>query len=273
MTNDAEARFRRLVARASLLDVLLGECLEVGQPSEIAWDDFVAVATEHLSRWARLETRAALSLLLDPTTAPASELLLRGQLEALAHLSWISEGSGAAGQRQRALCYELGRLKRYRDGWLKMSPEAVSHLPNNTAEQLEHDIASLQQLHLEAGCRCSGRNDGAVEAQLRSLAKILKQPAIYELWATSSFVAHQFGYDRIAKPAGKGLTSASEATLGDRVKLLSWVLLVYGYMGQAALQLTNPNQQVRFASGVRRYLGSPSFKRATREIGPDSVYS
>jgi hypothetical protein len=33
MASDAEARFRRLLARASLLDGLLGECLEVGQPS------------------------------------------------------------------------------------------------------------------------------------------------------------------------------------------------------------------------------------------------
>jgi hypothetical protein len=247
-------------------------CIAEGQPAAVAWDDFPAATVERVLSWAHLETRAALVLLRAPATSPAAEILLRGLLEALAHLAWIQEARTPAEQRCRALCYELGRTQSYADGLRKMGPDAIAHLPADTSVRVEADLDTIRQLHGAAGCRCRGRHEGLVEADLKGLAQAVGQPYVYELWVTSSRAAHQFAFDRIARSTQPGITAVSEATLADRGRLLTWVVAIYGYVGQMALLLENPGQRDRFNRAISRFTKSRALlgvvTGATRELSP-----
>ena len=265
MSAPGEVPFRRLLRRAVVLVNLLAECRSVDKSIEIEWDDFVAVAVEHLLTWADLETRAALSLLGESAVSPAAEILLRGLLEALAHVSWIGTASTADERRCRALCYELGRTQSYGDGLRKMSPEAVSHLPADTAAELEDNLRTIRDLLRDAGCQCHRRHEGHVEAELKSLARSLNAPYVYELWVTSSWVAHQFAFDRLARSNDRGVMTLTAPALADRAKLLTWVVAIFGYVGQTALLIENPAQCERFNAAVFRFLNSRALLRAATE--------
>ena len=258
-----EIRFRRLLRQATTVVGLLAECRSVGKPVEISWDDFVSVAVEHLLTWADLETRAALSLLRDAAVAPAAEILLRGLLEALAHVSWIGSPPTPEERRCRALCYELGRAVSYGHGLRKMSPDAVSHLPADTKASLDDNIDTIRRLLREAGCKCSRRHEGNVESDLKGLAQALNAPYVYELWVTSSWVAHQFAFDRLARSNDVGVMTLAAPTAVDRAKLLTWVVAIFGYVGQAALLIENPGQVGRFNASVLRFLNSRALLAAT----------
>ena len=267
---NSEVPFRRLLRRASAVVDLLAECRSVEKPPEIEWDDFVAVAVEHLLSWADLETRAALALLKDPAVSPAAEILLRGLLEALAHLNWIGTAPTLAERRCRALCYELGRTQSYKDGLQKMSPDAVSHLPSDTATQLDDNLATIRDLLREAGCQCRGRHEGNVEAELKGLARSLGAPYVYELWVTSSWVAHQFAFDRLARSNDRGVMTLVTPTLADQAKLLTWVVAIFGYVGQATLLMENPGQSSRFNGAVLRLLNSRALLQASTDTSARS---
>src|SRR5258708_15697810 len=107
----ATTLFSDLIDLASDLPTAFDSHKEQLGPTFLEWDDFPLVTLHKLEVLARIQHRAGLLLLRDPSLAHAVQGNVRSLIEYMAHAAWITGTSPAedpAQQRRRALCVELG---------------------------------------------------------------------------------------------------------------------------------------------------------------------
>ncbi len=183
-------------------------------PQQIEPNDFLRRATYNLRVTLLVQYHAVLKLLRDPIVSFAGETLLRGELEALAHLAWIMDGEAKSNRRikrlrsklnsnhcfshkgrkwstpnTRALCWLTGEANWFHRN-AALAPPSLKD-PRAT-RQARDRVRRLQRLHRESGCPGKRWRDQAdVEPMLVLLAKRFKLIWLPELWRAYSGTAHQ----------------------------------------------------------------------------------
>jgi len=99
----SEEKWETYVIRARDIAIEAEELWLRVAPQQIAPNDFLRRATCNLRVTLLVQYHAVLTLLRDPIVAFAGETLLRGELEALAHLAWIMDGETRSNRRGKRL--------------------------------------------------------------------------------------------------------------------------------------------------------------------------
>jgi hypothetical protein len=205
----------------------------------------------HMERWAAQQYAGALVLLTMPAVATASLVLLRGLLEAYAHLSWIAEGSddGPTSRRCRALCYERTAAKELLDA---VSNAAAGVAADGADEEAQRRVDNLDRLLRGLKCRCRGRDFSSVLPTIRQIAAA--DPAarwMPDMVRATRMTAHQAQRDRLHAFGPDGaLVIGSAATPYERLVLLEWLVVGYARLSRELARILRPMAEVTVAAKV-----------------------
>jgi hypothetical protein len=182
-------------------------------PHQPAFDDHTRWSTYCLRTTFLINYDAILTLVRDPSVAYAGEPLLRGALEAWAHLYWIESGeprSNRTGRRlaskrksnhclsdnhrkwstpeTRALCWRMSDATSYHRS--VSSAQSILKEPKAT-HRARHERDRLKKLHSLSGCPGKGRDYRDVAPTLALISRKLRFPWVLVLWDLYSGSTHQ----------------------------------------------------------------------------------
>lgn len=196
-------------------------------PQSIETDDYVRRAVYSLRVALLVDYHAVLTLLREPMVAYAGEGVLRGGLEALAHLAWIAHGEPASnrtGKRLRNKRKTDHCLSNNRESWSNPHTRALCWLMSDsrwfhrnvaaahrsvkdprTTRQARRRMQKMAKLHKATGCPGKrGRDQTDVEPMLMLLARHFKLWWLPDLWRAYSATAHQAVPRRLASESVSG---------------------------------------------------------------------
>jgi len=219
-------------AATALPDKYDGLKPELGKGSLIAWDDFPDVTYHKLEMLARVQYKAGVALLRDRDLTYAAEVHVRGLLEFLGHVTYVTgydseEAVGSA--RRRALCVEVGMAKgEFNLLHHRLSERSIPQ-PDAARAQAKEALEALRELHHDEGCGCRGRDDGSTEPMLKRLAANGGAPfdTLLSLYSSSSLFIHQAFFRRLLEEVAPGVSDYVPATNKHRASLLSWLVMPY----------------------------------------------
>jgi cell division protein FtsB len=233
------------IDRARAVAVEAEELWTAHAPQLIDTNDHRRRVTYGLRLALLVEYHATLILLRDPFVAYAGEALLRGSLEAWAHLAWIEWGEPKSNRRgkqlksktktnhcmsdnrrswstreTRALCWCMGDAS-----WFHKNVAAAhaSVKERRVTRQARDRAKRFRGLHMATGCPgVRGRDQGDVQAMLVLIARKYHLPWAPALWRAYSATAHQGTPIRLNRrsPGGSSEGRAALSTAERRALLV-----------------------------------------------------
>ena len=239
--------------------------------------DHLRLATYSLRTVLLIQYHAVLTLLRNPLVAFAGESLLRGELEALAHLAWIAHGeprSNRTGRRLRSSARSNHCFSDNRRRWSAPQTRALCWLMSDAAWFHKNTAGAhasvkdpgatrnarwraqrLERLHKATGCPGKkGRDQTDVAPMLVFLGRRFKLQWLPDLWRAYSATAHQGIPVRLASSLSPGAVRwGGPLPDGERRSLLVRNVTVF----------LNAYQYVMYLSAGDATL--PSFKRVVAD--------
>ena len=168
-----------------------------------------------------------------PETSLASYGLIRGLLEAWAHLIFISDDTQGGDARCRALRYERGSLGEWSDTVLK------GRGYRDMAEWQERHgdrKRNIEQMWKDCGCTGKPRIRKHVFATLQAKATEPTMGWIPVVWSASSASTHGYGVDFLLHSRGDK-TSLVWASQSQRATWFVYLAAAYGYLTMAGAEI------------------------------------
>lgn len=226
----AEKQFALLVQRAVRLSNRASSRLD---GPDMNPEEFPGYTLLRMHMEARIQFASALQLLGDQWLTYGADAHVRPLLEALAHTAWllgVTDGAPNDVAPCRALCVELGWLRMRNFNTLKISKVAQDDVEDSIVDRARRELAVLERLHHEQGCRCRARGPGQVRQSLQALAARQALPPwfadLYDLYSQS---LHLQTPERFVRAAGTGRTFMP-STFQQRAYTLTWTLFCYGHI-------------------------------------------
>jgi hypothetical protein len=208
----------------------------------------------HLTATASYE--AAIQCLRLRYSSLGAYILLRGLLEAWAHLDFVADGSQGGSSALRAIRYELGVLQE----WAESAHDAPDGHPSPLIAQANR-TAMLEQWSEHGGQGTPAlRTRKHVPATLTSIAARERFDWLRALYRTTSSATHMLGVDFLMQDAG-GTTLVVWATPAQRSSWLVWTTVCFEQLSRTAVGLmggTDVNEmQVAFNQGAHAIADDP----------------
>jgi hypothetical protein len=257
------AVFADLIDSASHLPEAFDSKKEQLGPTLLEWNNFPLVTLHKLEVLARIQYRAGLSLLHDPSLSHAVQGNVRSLIEYMALAAWItgiSQTEDPAQQRRRALCAELGTSRQLYDAIANVPAEYLGSADSNEGARLR--LEEIRRFHDEV-CRCRGRKSGSVAQTIADLAAIAPHLEKYRyLYDVSSLFLHQQLYDAVLQEIAPGITDYVDASYERRGALLSWLVELYSIGTVQTIGLQSWDRAKELKKSFADVLGHPTLKAA-----------
>jgi hypothetical protein len=237
-----ERAFSILISRARELPAALMEEAGEGLPAEVAGDDFPTSTVLRFQVVANVEYEAALTLLLDEVTAVSAEIILRGLLEACAHLHYIAVGSDQKERTCRAIRTELGMaiaIENLSRQFIGMDTTERKRL----SAEAESRKTLLKTRQSRLGCKGKPRDYSNVGDALKEMVKL--EPDLdwaIDLYLSATMLAHQQNPDRLIRDIGGGANDVVFPSHSLRCARFDHILVTYGLLSQRFYQVVKPGQ-------------------------------
>lgn len=232
-------------------------------PTLLEWNNFPLATLHKLEVQARIQYRAGLSLLRDPSLSHAVQGNVRSLIEYMAHAAWITgarQTEDPTEQRRRALCVELGTSRQLADAIANVPTEYLGSA--ESVEGARQRLEEIRQLHT-AVCRCNGRKSGSVAQSITELAAVAPHLKKYRyLYDVSSLFLHQQLSDAALQEVAPGITDYVDATYERRGALLSWLVELYSIGTVQTVGLQSWDHANELKKTVADVLGHPTLKAA-----------
>ena len=254
ISDEFQQTFALLINEArGLPDLLMTEASE-GLSEHVAGDDFPTSTVMRMQLMANVEFEGAVALLMDEITTVSSEIILRGLLEACAHLHFIAAGHDQNERKCRAIRTELGMAAAIESLALQFRGIDTDERDRLLAEA--HDRQTfLQAEQSRLGCRGRRRDYGDVGATLKEMvAQDQRLDWALDMYVTATSLAHQQMPDRIIRDVGGGMNSVVLPANSIRAARFDHILVTYGLLSQ------------RFYQVVKTGLGPDRFLNALQSL-------
>ena len=204
--------------------------------------------------------RSGLVCLWMPETSLASYGLMRGLLEAWAHLHFIADDEAGGDARCRALRYERGAL----DEWADVGKKVPEGYLGKTAAQRARDErrGDLDRLWSECGCTGATRTRHDVAPTLRTLAHEPNLEWLPGAWSASSVSTHAYGVEFLLDTRG-GQIEVVWALPSQRATWFTLLVTAFAHItSTAATILAQGDERITaFEQSARRLLDAPTLRR------------
>jgi hypothetical protein len=225
----------KLVDEAALLSDGALMILDRLLPEDMTFGTMPHATIQQLHLASTINYRAALACLRQAETSLAAYGLLRGLLEAWAHIDFIADDSQGGDARCRALRYERGAAQDLLDNLqaapLGFDPSAwkTTHAENQQA---------IDDLWRDLGCaNAKPRSRRHVEGTLKAISDRLMLDWVLPAWRSASAVVHMFGEDYIFDHDDKGNSHLVWALPRFRAAWLAFLAAAYGYLTVTSAQV------------------------------------
>jgi hypothetical protein len=186
---------------------------------------------------ATINYRSGVACLREPETSLSAFSLLRGVLEAWAHLRFIADGAADGDGRCRALRYERGAMIQWSSN-VRNAPPGFDHETWSAAhEQRAQDV---EELWREFGCVGQQRSQKDTTATIKTIAREPAMEWVSGVWNATSGTVHMYGVEFALQSNGNGVTELVWARPSHRATWLTFLAASYAYMTTTAVELLCP---------------------------------
>jgi hypothetical protein len=210
---------------------------------------------------ATINYRAGLVCLQKPETSLGAFTLVRGLLEAWAHLDFIQDNTAGGDARCRALRLERGLSKEWANN-VHARPPGFDQAAWQ-AQQAAHD-KELDHLWRQFGCRGANRTQGQVAATLTRLNKLPAMDWVDAVWRSTSAVTHMYGVEFALTDRDDGTIELVWPLPAYRASWLMWLVASYSYLTTTAATILRPGaaETADLHNAVGAFLNDPDLRAA-----------
>ena len=169
---------------------------------------------------ATINYRAGLVCLRQAETSLGAFTLLRGLLEAWAHLAFIQDNAAGGDARCRALRFERGVSREWAND-VRVAPPGF----DQAAWQAWHAAydRELDDLWRQLGCRGQNRTQSQAATTLAGLSSQPAMEWVDGVWRSTSAATHMYGVEFALADRGDGTTELVWALPAHRASWLMWL--------------------------------------------------
>ena len=210
---------------------------------------------------ATINYRAGLACLGQPETSLGTFTLLRGLLEAWAHLAFIQDSTAGSDGRCRALRFERGMSREWANN-VRAAPPGFDQTAWQ-AQQAAHD-RELDVLWRQFRCRGTDRTQGQAGATLTRLSTQPGMAWVDGVWRATSGTTHMYGVEFVLTDRGDGTTELVWALPAHRASWLMWLAASYSYLTTTAATILRPGDPeiAEFHDAIGAFLKDPDLQAA-----------
>lgn len=210
---------------------------------------------------ATINYRAGLASLRQPETSLGAFTLLRGMLEAWAHLAFIEDDAAGGDARCRALRFERGMSGEWAND-VRVAPPGFDQAAWQT-QHTAHD-REVDDLWRQLGCRGANRTQGQAAATLARLSTQLGMEWIDGVWRSTSAATHMYGVEFALTDRADGTTELVWAPPAHRASWLMWLAASYSYLTTTAAIILRPDtpEIADFHNAIGAFLNDPDLRAA-----------
>ncbi len=202
--------------------------------------------------------RSAIVCLRSPETSVSAFALLRGLLEAWAHLDFIGDDGQGGDVRCRALRYELGAAKE----WMDSVHDAPPGFDQETwGAQAQTRLVDIQEAWQLLGCTGKPRTRKEVDATLHRMGKRAKMEWVPGAWRATSVTVHMYGVDFALLDRGDGSSDLVWALPRYQATWLSLAASSYAYLTLTAARTLGAANATQFGEEVRLLVEGQELRR------------
>jgi hypothetical protein len=228
----SETAFAAVLDRAASFGEAVHGAVASLHPPEASLTQMPASTVWRLHLTATASYEAAVQCLRLRYSSLGAYILLRGLLEAWAHLDFIADGSQGGSPALRAIRYELGVLQEWEDS----AHDAPDVHPSSLIAQANR-AAMLEQWAEHGGHGTPPlRTRKHVAATLTNIAARERFDWLRALYRTTSGTTHMLGVDFLLQDAG-GTTLVVWATPALRSSWLAWTTVCFEQLSRVAVGL------------------------------------
>lgn len=252
----SETAFATVLDRAATFGEVVHGAVASLHPPEASLTEMPASTVWRLHLTATASYEAAVQCLRLRYSSLGAYILLRGLLEAWAHLDFIADGSQGGSPALKAIRYELGVLQEWEDS----AHDAPDGHPSPLIAQ-DNRAAMLEQWSEHGGQGTPPlRTRKHVPTTLTSIAARERFDWLRALYRTTSGATHMLGVDFLLQSAG-GTTVVVWATPAQRSSWLVWTTVCFEQLSRTAVGLMGGSDvkemQLAFNQGAHAIIDDP----------------
>jgi len=179
---------------------------------------------------------AAVGVLDDPETTLASLALMRGLIEAWAHLYFLMGTDKGADCACRAIRLELG----WSASMVSLARAAGPDM-RDQLEVAERRLAEIDAMKSQRGCKGGRRDYGDVDQTITTMARLYGIDWLPGAWRSASQMAHVGGWDWLLEDQGDGTSAFVYPPPSHRATRLNHLVVLFYNVVQTALVVIGVN--------------------------------
>jgi hypothetical protein len=255
-SGEFEINFATLLDRAASYGETVHSAVASLHPPDISLTQMPESTVWRLHLTATASYEASIQCLRTRYSSLGGYIVLRGLLEAWAHLDFIADDSQGGSAALRAIRYELGAHQEWEDS----AHDAPGGHPSPLIAQDNHGV--MLQLWQEKGGQGSPalRTRKQVPTTLTTVAARENFDWLRGLYRSTSAVTHMFGVNFLLESTGE-TTAVVWATPAQRSSWLVWVTVCFEHLSRTAVGLMGGNDveemQIAFNHGAHAIVDDP----------------
>lgn len=256
LSGDFESAFATILDRAASFGEIAHGAIASLHPPDASLAEVPQSTVWRLHLTAVANYEAAIQCLRTRHSSLGSYIVLRGLLEAWAHLDFIADNSQGSSPALRAIRYELGAHQEWEDS----EHDAPDGHPTPLVAQDNHDV--MLQLWGESGGQGTPalRRRNHVQPTLTGIATREDLNWLRGLYRSTSAATHMFGVNFLLESVGD-TTIVVWATPAQRCSWLAWVVVCFEHLSQTAVGLMGGDEveemQLAFNHGAHAIVDDP----------------
>jgi hypothetical protein len=251
-----EPDFAVVLDRAASYGEIVHNAVASLHPPDASLDEMPESTVWRLHLTATASYEASIQCLRTRYSSLGGYIVLRGLLEAWAHLDFIADDSQGGSSALRAIRYELGAHQE----WEGSAHDAPGGHPSPLIAQDNHEV--MLRLWQEKGGQGSPpfRSRKHVPTTLTAVATREDFDWLRGLYRSTSAVTHMFGVNFLLQSRGE-TTAVVWATPPQRSSWLAWVTVCFEHLSRTAVGLMGGDEieemKVAFNHGAHAILDDP----------------
>jgi len=267
-SGEFETDFDGVLDRAASFGEIVHNAVASLHPPDVSLTQMPESTVWRLHLTATASYEASIQCLRTRYSSLGGYIVLRGLLEAWAHLDFIADDSQGGSPPLRAVRYELGAHQEWEDS----AHDAPGGHPSPLIAQDNHEII-LQLWHEKGGQGTpSQRTRQHVPTTLTSIAARESFDWLRGLYRSTSAVTHMFGVNFMLDSTGE-TTSVVWSTPAQRSSWLVWATVCFEQLSRTAVGLMGGDEvkeiQVVFNHGAHAIVDDPVVRAPLGGVPPE----
>jgi hypothetical protein len=262
-SRDFERVFAAVLDRAATYGEIVHNAVVSLHPPDSSLNQMPESTVWRLHLTATASFEASIQCLRTRYSSLGGYVVLRGLLEAWAHLDFIADNSQGGSPALRAIRYELGAHQE----WENSAHDAPAGHPSPMIAQDNHDL--MLELWQEKGGQGnpSLRNRKHVQTTLTSIATREQFDWLRGLYRSTSAATHMLGVNFLLQSTGE-TTAVVWATPAQRSSWLTWATACFDYLSRTTVGLMGgedvEEMQIVINSGAHAIVDDPVVRAPLR---------